>query len=224
PYLTDNNVGRWVKGAKKVNDEKKAALLLFIGNSNNESVIPTLKKSLRSNSEVERAAAVAALAKLSDEAAVPELLTLLENGNESDKVAVAKAFSTIKGDNVPALLTNALPNVSSTNKVAIINLLSDRAYSGSYDAISALLNYSDANVKKAAYRALSKTSRSKDLTSLLALLGSNTNGETKAIQNAIINVVENSSARDQDIDKVLSNYKAGNDQQKLQYLNVLSGI
>src|SRR3546814_10481030 len=52
----------------------------------------------------------------------------------------------------------------------------------------------------------------------------NTNGDNKNVQQAIINSVENSVNKDQDISSILSQYNSRNDQQKVKYLTVLLGI
>src|SRR5690606_6716820 len=111
---------------------------------------------------------------------------------------------------------------SPENKVLLIEVLAHRGYPGSFQAINSLLSDSDANVKKAAFAALPAVSRSSDLPVLIALM--NTNGDERSVQRAIANVVEFSANKDKDIESVLSHYKTQNDQQKIKYLGILSGI
>src|SRR5690606_8215055 len=104
----------------------------------------------------------------------------------------------------------------------LIEVLAHRAYPGSFQALNSSLTDNDAHVKKAAFAALPAVSRSNDLPVLIALM--NTNGDEKSVQKAIANVVEFSANQDQDIESVLSHYKTQNDQQKIKYLGILSGI
>jgi len=222
PFLDEGNISDWTKGLKKANTDAKPDFIAFLGASNNPTVVPTIKKSLKGKSKAERAAAIAALSKLDGDKAAPALLEVLAKGDSTDRPVLKEAFLTMKGEQVQPLLTAALAKENPENKVVLIEILSHRAYPGSFSAINALLTDNDANVKKAAFQALPQVARSTDLPVLIALM--NNSEDDKSLQQAIINVVEYSPNKDQDISSVLSHYNGLNDQQKDKYLRILSGI
>jgi len=224
PYLNEGNLKHWTKGLRKGNAETKADFIAFLGANNDQSASKAIKRSLKSKSDVERAAAIAALAKLDGDKATPALLDLLAQGNQADLPALKEAFLTMRGDQVQPLLTAALPNASAENQLVLINVLSARAYPGSFAAINNLLASSDANVRKAAFQALPNVARSTDLPVLVALMNTSTSEEAKLVQNAIVNTVNYSENKDQDVARVIEYYQGVNDSQKLGYLNILSGI
>jgi len=224
PYLTDANAGRWIKGIRKGSPETKADFISFLARNNQSAAIPAIQKSLTSNSDIERAAAIHALSKLSDDQAAGDLIKLLENGNESDRAAVKEALLTMKGEQVPVVLTESLPNLNAADKVLILEVLTNRAYAGSFDAVQPLLTDSDPKVKKAAFNALTQISRSKDLPKLLELVKTASGDDLTAVQTAIVNVVNTSANQEQDIDQVLAAYTGTNEQGKISLLRVLSGI
>ncbi|TCK80599.1 family 16 glycoside hydrolase [Albibacterium bauzanense] len=222
PFLNQSTINDWVKGLKKADADAKADFITFLARSNNSSVVSSIQKSLKSKSGAERASAIAALSKLEGDKALPVLLNLLAKGDTTDRSAIQEAFLTMRGEQVQPLLVEALPTATAQNKVVLIEVLSHRAYPGSFSAIKGLLTDNDTAVQKAAFEALPQIVRSTDLPVLLALM--NTNGDNKNVQQAIINSVENSANKDQDISSILSQYNSQNDQQKVKYLTVLSGI
>lgn len=222
PFLNQTNINDWIKGLKKADVDAKPDFIAFLAKSNNSSVVSPIQKSLKSKSDAERASAIAALSKLEGDKALPVLLDLLAKGNAADRPALQEAFLTMRGEQVQPLLVEALPSAAAQNKVVLIEVLSHRAYPGSFAAIKDLLTDNDTTVQKAAFGALPQIVRSSDLPVLLAL--TNTNGDDKNVQQAIINSVEYSANQEQDILSILNQYNTQNDQQKVQYLSVLSGI
>src|SRR5690606_41898142 len=96
------------------------------------------------------------------------------------------------------------------------------AYNGSFSAITDLLVSGDTSVQMAAFRSLPQIARSSDLADLLILI--NTYGRDKNVQQAIINSVEYSANKEQDISTILNQYNQQDAQQKTNYLTLLSGI
>lgn len=221
-FLNQTNINDWINGLKKADVDAKPDFITFLARSNNSSVITPIQRSLKSKSGAERASAIAALSKLEGDKVLPVLLDLLAKGDTTDRSAIQEAFLTMRGEQVQPLLVEALPTANAQNKVVLIEVLSHRAYPGSFSAIKGLLTDNDTAVQKAAFEALPQIVRSTDLPVLLALM--NTNGDNKNVQQAIINSVENSANKDQDVSSILSQYNSQNDQQKVQYLSVLSGI
>lgn len=224
PYLTDANVSRWIKGIRKGDAETKADFIGFLASNEQIAAIPVISKSLDSESEIERAAAIHALSKLSGDEVAGRLVEVLANGTESDRAAVKEAFLTMKGDQVPVVLTKSLANASAADKALILEVLTSRAYAGSFDAVHSLLKDSDPAVKKAAFNALTQISRSDNLPVLLGLVKESSGTELTAVQNAIVNVVNTSSSKEQDVDQVLGAYAGADEQGKMALLKVLSGI
>jgi HEAT repeat protein len=222
PFLNQNNIKDWIKGLKKANVDAKPDFIAFLATSNSDLLISPLHKSLKSKSANERGSAIAALSKVEGDAALPELLDLLAKGDTTDRHALKEAFLTMRGDQVQPLLVKALPTATAQNKVILIEVLSHRAYAGSFSAIKDLLTDSDPAVQKAAFEALPQIARSSDLPALLALM--NTNGDNKDVQQAIISVVSNSGNKAQDLTSVLNQYNTQSAQQKVNYLTILSGI
>ncbi len=222
PYQDNANIDQWIKGLKTVDDATRADMITMLAaNPNNTKLVPKLKKSLRSSSEVERAAAIAAMAKLSSDKSASTFIRLLAKGNESDRGAIKEGLMTMTGNRVPSVMTAALKNSSPADKVILIDVLANRGYDGSFYAINSLLSDSDPAVRKAAANALPYVSRSINLPVLLNNVQAEHN---KAVEKAIVNVVNNSSEKDRDIDNVLSHYRNLNEQQKSDFINVLAGI
>lgn len=222
PFLNEANINDWMKGLKKANVDAKPDFIAFLAASNNSLAASAIQKSLKSKSDAERASAIIALSKLEGDKALPLLLDLMENGNAADRPALEEAFLTMKGEQVQPLLLAALPAANSANKVVLLDVLSHRAYNGSFSAIKNLLVSSDTSVQKAAFRALPQITRSSDLADLLILM--NTYGRDKNVHQAIINSVEYSANKEQDISTILNQYNQQNAQQKTNYLTLLSGI
>lgn len=222
PFMSSSNINEWISGFKKASVDAKPDFIAFLAKSANPVVIPSIQKSLKSKSDTERSSAIAALSKLEGDRALPVLLGLLAKGNDADRSALQEAFLTMKGEQVQPLLVQALPMASAKNKVVLIDVLSHRAYAGSFDAIQNLLADQDTSVQNAAFAALPQIVRSSNLPILLGLM--NTKGDDKNVQQAIINGVEYSANKDQDVASILKQYQGQNDQQKLNYLSILSGI
>src|SRR5690606_33531350 len=134
--------------SKKANVDAKPDFIAFLAASNNSLAASAIQKSLKSKSDAERASAIIALSKLEGDKALPLLLDLMENGNAADRPALEEAFLTMKGEQVQPLLLAALPAANSANKVVLLDVLSHRAYNGSFSAIKDLLVSSDTSVQK----------------------------------------------------------------------------
>jgi len=222
PFLSQANIKDWIKGLKKANADAKPDFITFLASANDASAIPAIQTSLKSRSDRERASAIAALSKLEGDRSLPALLDQLAKGDTADRSAIKEALLTMRGEQVQPLLVAALPAATAQNKVVLIDVLSHRAYAQSFPAIKDLLTDQDSAVRKAAFGALPQVARSSDLPVLLALM--NTNGDHKDVQQAIINSVAYSSGKEQDISAILNQYNSQSDQQKVNYLAILSGI
>ncbi|WP_353137963.1 DUF1080 domain-containing protein [Pseudopedobacter sp.] len=225
PFQNKGNINQWIKGLKRADPETKAYMFALLStNPDNTKIISELKKSLLSSSAVERSAAIVALSKLSGDESAPVLIDLLAKGNELDRPVIKEALLTMKGQKLTSMLTQALPKANSASKVVMIEVLDNRAYAGSFAAVQLLLNDSDASVRRAAYNALAQVARSKDLSVLISLLNNNRSEERKAVEQAIMNVVNYSSDKDREVNSVLNYYQGLNEDQKINSVDILSGI
>jgi HEAT repeat protein len=130
--------------------------------------ITELSKSV--DSEV-REAALHAVGKLGDAASVDFLVRAAAGASSSEeKGAAMNSLTVLAGDGVDDAIVKAMQNSQTSMRSELIQVLYDRNAVGAVPALLAEAENTDPNVRRAAFKALSRLADEKDITSLVKLL------------------------------------------------------
>lgn len=195
--VKDKDVARqWLKVYKK-NSTLKAEILSMLAreNRNDGFIDETLLPALRSKDASVRIAAAEEIAYSDNKKfQAPMIDYLLSSTSEEEITAARTALLRMMDDADAKALAGRLASAAPANKAAIIAILGERRASDNFDIVFENTSSNDANVRSAAYAALPKVSSSKNISSLLTLLGTaKSDEETKSVQSALIASIDKNS-------------------------------
>lgn len=226
PYLDDRIASRLTKGLTKADEQVQVDLLRFLGTQRQSVALPTVRKLLHTGTPKVRIAAVGSLHKLAGDDAVEELLPLIPGKDSETQQAIKTALLTSKNQPLAQLVTNAL---ASQNDVAtqllLMDVLAQKGVRESAPVIFKLTGSETSNeVKAAAYQALPHVVGSADLDKLLAILPKVEQQYVAHIQRALVNAVEDSNDKDNQIKQLVARLKQADASQQPRFFPVLAGI
>lgn len=184
----------WQKEYKKSTGSAQADILTMLSkaNRNDGFVESMLVPALSSSNQQVRIAAASEIASYKNKKFTPALLDYLLKSNDATELAAAKtALLQVADKDTDVLMTQKLETAQSKNKVALLQLLSARRAVDHFTVIAKQTSSADAMIKDAAYNALPNVSSANNVSELLKMLSASENDkELKAIQSAIISVVD----------------------------------
>ncbi len=222
--LTEAQAGQWAKALKDFPDETQAELLYFLAPRQEKTVLDeAIIPSLSSTDKQVREEAARALAVNQHEKAVPELLNQLQKVQDDEEYDVLEqALQTACSVKECDLLASRLGNLSDKGKAIAVRIMAAKRATSDYSRIAALCSSPDPQIRQAAFDALSRLARPKDIADLIILLKkTNDPKETEAVQQAIITLYLDEDHPSPSI--ILNEMNAGTQKEKLipvlPYLN-----
>lgn len=221
--LPGQGAGKWVALFSKLPAETQAELLFFLSPLQEENVLAgMILPSLSAKDPAVRREAIMALVMNQKEVAVPTLLDQLQTQDPADYPVLEEALLTASSSEQCDQLAAATDEVNDAAKTVLIRVLAARGSKDHFKLIEKLAGSGNAEVRQAAYLALSSTSQSANISNLITLLEkSAANAETEAAQRAIINLYASNDRPDASV--ILNKLTSGTQKEKLipvlPYLN-----
>ncbi|GGB92167.1 family 16 glycoside hydrolase [Dyadobacter sediminis] len=224
-YTMADGTTPWLNAMKKAKPEVQAEIITMLGRAESKDALPVILKSLSSKDSKVKLAAIWAAGKIGQESSLASLIPVLKNGNAEEIKAVKSSLLTIKGNGVVDQLAAALPGLPATAQPAAIEVLAARGAGSKLNVVSALLKSQNAEVKTAAYNALSSLVTSSDLPQMFTLLNAGSSPEEiTAVQKAVSAGIKGSGDANAQSDMILKQMQASPADKQSNYLAVLAGI
>ncbi len=225
PGITNDNAAAWVKKIAKADAATQVAILHTLGESKSQAALPAIIKLLKHKDLAVRHAAIAAAAKIGQEAALPDFLKATSKADAADLTAYSEAILRMKGEGITSKIAAYIPKAKPEVQVALINVLAARAATAQSATIFSLLNNKNAEVRAAAFTALSKTAGSDNLTQLYTLLNETKDpAELTKVQDAVIAALNSGQKTDQQVDAVLTQMAAAPEDKKILFYKILGSL
>jgi HEAT repeat protein len=170
---------QWIAKAQSSTDEIKADIISMLGRRGDLLAVNLVTENLNSASEIVRIESIDALVNLKGNDAVPFLIEHLAKGQDIE--ATKTALSELLSQKHLAPVAVQLDKTSGKTKAAFIDLVAAKSGSDYFDKIFALTKSGDADEKSAAFNALKRISKEKNIDQLIQLLLS-VNNETEIAQ------------------------------------------
>ncbi|KAA6441601.1 DUF1080 domain-containing protein [Dyadobacter flavalbus] len=224
-YTMADGTTPWLNAMKKAKPEVQAEIITMLGRAESKDALPAILKSLNSKDSKVKLAAIWAAGKIGQESSLANLIPVLKNGNAEEIKAVKSSLLTIKGNGVVDQLATALPGLPAAAQPAAIEVLAARGAGSKLNVVSALLKSQNAEVKTAAYNALSSLVTSTDLPQMFTLLNAAGNPEEiTAVQKAVSAGIKGSGDVNAQSNMILKQMQASPADKQSNYLAVLAGI
>lgn len=191
--LTSKESDQWVNLFSKVPAETQAELLFFLAPRQEENILTeVILPSLKSTNTAVRQEAIRALVTNQKNVAIPTLLDQLKQvPAKEDYPVLEEALLTACSASDCDQLTAEMNEMDDAGKIVLIHVLADRRATAGFDLIEKLCASANADVRLAAYAALSSTAQPKAVSNLITLLEkSSSAAETEAAQRAIISLYQ----------------------------------
>ncbi|MGC8829296.1 MAG: HEAT repeat domain-containing protein [Verrucomicrobiia bacterium] len=188
-----------------LNPQAKVHILEIVDKSVEGDVIKATKETDQSV----RMAAINSLSKIGGATSVPVLIGIAASGSQPEKSAAESALATISGPGVDAAIEKAALAGETASRVVAINSISSRRQFSSIPVLMRLISDDDAEVKKAAMKAIGKIggdnefeavakiaaqNQSRDAIAVLESLAQRVNDKATAA-NKIISIIGNDNAK-----------------------------
>ncbi|MEN8125358.1 MAG: DUF1080 domain-containing protein [Bacteroidota bacterium] len=193
--MTSSEVFKWVKTYKKASDETKAQIIRMLSKRTEPEVFENcLKLAVKDNNEMVRITGMKALAYQNKDKSIPLLFEALkQTKSPAEYKAIEETLLKLCNTKDSELLYAQINELNNDGKIVLINLLAARGATSQFDAITGLINNTDAELNDAIYNSLKSVSTEDDLPELLILLNSTEDPQNiKYTQQAIIYVLDNS--------------------------------
>ncbi len=191
--LTPAEVAKWVKAYKKYPVATKPLVIRMLS-ARPEDVIfdKCILPALEDRNESVRVAGIKALSSQKKSKAFPVLLQTFDKSlSSSEYQALEETLLRVVGAEDSKVLSAKLAQVNDAGKQVLVKVLSKRNANDQFEAISGLLNTSNAELKATVYKALPFVSSAGNLSELTSLLAVETNLENiESLQKAIVNVLD----------------------------------
>ncbi len=223
PFMVPSQSAFWLKQLKKGNPEAQSEVITLIGDKNMPLLLPLIKTQLKASNPQVKLAAITATGKMGGSTVLSDLLPILKQGNPVEVDAVKEALLTMEGQGINAALLREINEMPKVSQAAILSVLGKRGANAESASIFSLLQDSDADVKQAAFQALTTTVLEKDLPILFTILNSIKDPkEANQVQASIIYAMR--EAQGDQTDKVLQAMSNASPDQKPLYYGILSTI
>jgi len=154
----------------RASPDRKAFLLLAVGDRNDAAVLPAVLAAARSGSPKLRLVAVGILDRQGNIAGVPVLLDAAASGDAELEQAALAALARLPGNKVDSDLLARIPQSSGKMRQALIELAGQRRIEPALPAIVQSAEDADAGVRTAAFKAIGVLGNDKQVADLVRLL------------------------------------------------------
>ncbi|MBN2449061.1 MAG: DUF1080 domain-containing protein [Lentisphaeria bacterium] len=164
----------------------RAAVLAMLGRRRDPAAIPTVMQSFEDAEATVRAAGMEALARFGSQPALNPLVKAVAKAGADDARIAADLLTWAGGADAPTALARAFPESTPHGRTLILDLLTRRLASEHAAVAVGALGDPEAEVRKAALRALESLARSRDVPPVLQFVLQTTDaGERKAAQKVL---------------------------------------
>ncbi len=161
---------KWMEKYGEVDPVLKQELINFFRHRDDVTVVPLLKRELKSNDSAVKLTALNALGYIVGPDVLPAAISMLKEANSDEAQEIQNVILRLVGPNQVKVIAAALPDMSPTGQKALIEVLSDR-YAGEYFMdVYKLTESENAEVKAAAFAGLKTMADDSRIKPLLKLL------------------------------------------------------
>jgi len=186
--------------------EGQVQLIDILAKAKPAGITVALQKAAESSHAEVRAAAVKGLAVSGGADVVVLMCKMVQSGKSAEeRAAAAEGLLSLKGDGVDAAIVKCMTAAPSAGKVALIKVLAGREAASAASALLARAGQGDADVRKAALRALGTLAGAESMDGLLRVLATaGDDGLRKEAERAVVSVARGGSPVAAQVDKVLA--------------------
>ena len=152
-------------------DTQVLMLRALVGRGEKEALRPVVTKAVSSSNAELRALAIKSLGDIGNAGSVPVLVGVLENGaGDEDRSLSASSLRRLRGKSINGQIVISMKAGNSDTKAKLIEILQDRDAKEAVDDLLAVGSDGDADVRKAALKALADLAGPDDQKALIKLL------------------------------------------------------
>jgi len=224
PYFKAEETAVWLKELKKADAPTQVLLLHFLADANAQQALPAMLKLTTSKEQEVRYVAINTAASLGQERVLSDFLKRMKKADASDLQVYSDAILKMKGESITKIVAEALPKTTPNVQITLVNILAAKAATSQSQAVFKELTNRDLQVQLAAYGALKQVASAEQLPQLYVLLNENKTAEqTRAVQAAIISALK-TSAKEGQVEGVLTKMKASPAAQQALYYPILASL
>ncbi|MGC8743916.1 MAG: HEAT repeat domain-containing protein [Verrucomicrobiia bacterium] len=199
-----------------LNPQAKIHILGIVDKSVEGDVI----KATKETEQTVRVAAINSLSKIGGATSAPVLISIAASDSQPEKSAAESALAAISGTGVDAAIEKAALSGETASRVVAINSISSRRQVSSVPVLMKLISDNDAEVKKAAMKAIGRIGGDNEFETIAKIAAQNQSKDAIAILESLAQRVSDKSAAANKVINVI-----GNDSAKLiSFINVLVAL
>ncbi len=185
---------RFSAGLDKLDADTQVLMIgALVGRGEKDALRPVLTKAVSSSNPQMRALAIKSLGDIGDTGSVQVLVNVIESGkSDEDKTLSASSLRRLPGKSINGQIVKSMKTSSPEGKARLIEILRDRDATEAVDELLVAGSNKDADVRRAAFKALADLAGPKDQKVLIKLLVNlkGDAGRTEA-ERAVISVSRN---------------------------------
>ncbi|MCK5000993.1 MAG: DUF1080 domain-containing protein, partial [Anaerohalosphaera sp.] len=181
---------QWAKKIKTVKPAAQAKIMQMLADRGDKKALPAIVAMLKDSDQTARTSAIYATAQLGQADAVKPLLAFIATARSKDISTAKNALMTLPSDPLFANIGDSLDNVPAPAGVVLIDILAKRSATSQTQKVLALATSGNADIRRAATKALGTLANADNLPDLVAsLLNAKSKSETSAAQKSIVAII-----------------------------------
>ena len=180
-------VSYWLAALGQGPPDVQADILRLLGRKKDPSALSAVREGLKSDDRKIRLAALEARVRFGGDGLLDDLEPLSASADAAEAALVKDAFCGVAPSLAVPKAASAMDGASAAAQIALIEFLAERQARDHAEAVLVRMKNEDENVRKAAFAALDRVVRARDVTAIVEAITASTSApETTLLQNALV--------------------------------------